>query len=56
MFILIVGTNLVIDEKVTNRIIVPIITNIRLREIMYVGSTIKGIEFNVWIQQWFYNA
>ena len=44
MFILIVGTNLVIDEKVTNRMIVPIITKIKLREIIYIGSTIKGIE------------
>ena len=41
---LIVGTNLVIDEKVTNRMIVPIIIKIKLREIIYIGSRIKGIE------------
>jgi hypothetical protein len=44
VFILIDGTNLVIDEKVANRMIIPIATKIKLREIIYKGSTIKGIE------------
>ena len=44
MFILIDGTNLVIDEKVTNRMVIPIAAKIKLREIMYKGSIIKGIE------------
>ena len=44
MFILIVGTNLVIDEKVTNRMIIPKAAKIKLRENIYKGSTIKGIE------------
>ena len=38
MFILIVGTNLVIDEKVTNRMIIPIAAKIKLREIIFIGS------------------
>ena len=34
----------VIDEKVKYRMIIPIVAKIKLRETIYVGSTIKGIE------------